>query len=83
MSQALVKTVSTYTKYGKQKTTVMPLFMVWVFFFNSVMISQEKKEMAILKLDVMEKTKYRKKLWVIKKKVRNFFFLILSFRTSY
>lgn len=45
--------------------------MVWLFFFNSFMISHEQKEMAILKLDVMEKAKYRKKLcdmYVIGKK---------------
>lgn len=45
--------------------------MVWFFFFNSLMISHEEKEMAILKLDVMQKAKYRKTLrdmYVIGKK---------------
>lgn len=42
--------------------------MVCFFFFNSLMISHKQKEMAILKLGVMEKAKYRKKLYVIGKK---------------
>lgn len=42
--------------------------MVCFFLFNSLMISHEQKEMAILKLDWMEKVNYRKKLYVMGKK---------------